>query len=96
MKIAGEAVSNIFTKRSSAIVAGYVTAGLRQRRGKQEEKQMFKKLESTCRSFLRGESGATAIEYGLIAGLIAVAIIAAVRLIGTDLVSNFTAITNSI
>jgi pilus assembly protein Flp/PilA len=31
------------------------------------------------------QSGATAIEYGLIAGLIAVAIIAAVSLIGTDL-----------
>ena len=36
------------------------------------------------------ESGVTAIEYGLIAGLIAVAIIAAVTLVGTDLSGLFT------
>src|SRR5690242_10932930 len=35
--------------------------------------------------FIRDESGATAIEYGLIASLIAVAIIAAVELVGTNL-----------
>jgi len=34
--------------------------------------------------------GATAIEYGLIAGLIAVAIIVAVTLVGTDLSGLFT------
>jgi len=34
--------------------------------------------------------GATAIEYGLIAGLIAVAIITAVTLVGTDLGALFT------
>lgn len=35
--------------------------------------------------FLRDESGATAIEYGLIAALIAVVIIGALQLIGTNL-----------
>ena len=35
------------------------------------------------------EDGATAIEYGLIAGLIAVVIIAAVTLVGTDLGGMF-------
>ena len=35
--------------------------------------------------FIKNESGATAIEYGLIAALIAVAIIAALQLIGTQL-----------
>jgi pilus assembly protein Flp/PilA len=35
--------------------------------------------------FLQDEEGATAIEYGLIAGLISVAIIAAVTLVGTNL-----------
>jgi pilus assembly protein Flp/PilA len=39
--------------------------------------------------FLRDESGATAIEYGLIAALIAVAIIAAVELVGTNLTTTF-------
>ena len=39
--------------------------------------------------FLRGESGATAIEYSLIAGFIALAIIAAVGLTGQRLVELF-------
>ena len=39
--------------------------------------------------FLKDEDGATAIEYGLIAALIAVAIITAVRAVGTDLTSTF-------
>jgi pilus assembly protein Flp/PilA len=38
---------------------------------------------------LRDEGGATAIEYGLIAALIAVAAIAAFRLVGTNLSSIF-------
>jgi pilus assembly protein Flp/PilA len=40
--------------------------------------------------------GATAIEYGLIAGLIAVAIIAAVTLVGTDLSGLFNGIAGQI
>ena len=40
-------------------------------------------------SFLRDESGATAIEYSLIAGFIALAIIAAVGLTGQRLVELF-------
>ncbi len=39
--------------------------------------------------FIRDESGATAIEYGLIAGLIAVVIIGAVTLVGTGLTDKF-------
>ena len=38
------------------------------------------------------ESGATAIEYGLIAALISVVIITAVRLVGTNLTATFNAI----
>ena len=41
------------------------------------------------RKFLRDESGATAIEYGLIAALIALAIIAAVGMTGERLVALF-------
>ena len=40
--------------------------------------------------FLRDESGATAIEYGLIVALIAVVIITAVTTVGTNLKSGFT------
>jgi len=39
--------------------------------------------------FLKDESGATAIEYGLIAALIAVAIIGALQLVGNDLIAKF-------
>lgn len=39
--------------------------------------------------FAKDESGATAIEYGLIAGLIGVAIIAAVTTTGTNLTALF-------
>jgi pilus assembly protein Flp/PilA len=40
-------------------------------------------------SCLRDEKGATAIEYGLIAGLIAVVIITVITTIGTDLLAKF-------
>jgi pilus assembly protein Flp/PilA len=46
--------------------------------------------------FLSDESGATAIEYGLIAAGIAVAIIAAVQSVGTALNANFTAASKAI
>lgn len=39
--------------------------------------------------FLKDESGATAIEYGLIAALIAIGIIAGARTIGTQLGTTF-------
>ena len=39
--------------------------------------------------FAKDESGATAIEYGLIASLIAVAIIATVTTVGTSLIVTF-------
>jgi pilus assembly protein Flp/PilA len=42
--------------------------------------------------FLRDESGATAIEYGLIAAGISVAIIAVVQGLGTKLESTFTSV----
>ncbi|RUT28193.1 Flp family type IVb pilin [Arsenicitalea aurantiaca] len=42
--------------------------------------------------FLKDESGATAIEYGLIAALIAVAIIAAVSILGGGLRETFESI----
>lgn len=45
---------------------------------------------------LRDEEGATAIEYGLIAGLIAVVIIAAVTLLGGDIAAVFTGISDAI
>jgi pilus assembly protein Flp/PilA len=46
--------------------------------------------------FVRDESGATAIEYGLIAAGISVAIIAAVNGLGGKINSNFESISNSL
>jgi pilus assembly protein Flp/PilA len=46
--------------------------------------------------FIRDEAGATAIEYGLIAALIAVVIIGALQIIGTNLTTKFTAIGNAL
>ena len=44
---------------------------------------------SFIRKFIRNEKGATAIEYGLIAALIAVAAISAMKSVGTTLNSTF-------
>ena len=44
------------------------------------------------KNFIREEDGVTAIEYGLIAALIAVVIIASVTIVGTQLKTTFTKI----
>ena len=46
--------------------------------------------------FLKNESGATAIEYGLIAALIAVVIITGVSAVGTNLGTKFNAIATNV
>ena len=46
--------------------------------------------------FMKDDSGATAIEYGLIAAGIAVAIIAVVNTIGTNLNAKFQTIANDL
>jgi pilus assembly protein Flp/PilA len=50
-------------------------------------------LMSLFKSFLRNESGATAIEYGLIAAGISVAIITVVNGLGSKLTDTFTNVT---
>jgi pilus assembly protein Flp/PilA len=47
-------------------------------------------------AFLNNESGATAIEYGLIASGIAVALIAAVKGVGTNLKTTFGSISTAV
>jgi pilus assembly protein Flp/PilA len=46
-------------------------------------------MKNLVSRFLKDESGATAIEYGLIAAGIAIAIITAVQGVGTQLGTNF-------
>ena len=50
----------------------------------------------TLTNFWSDESGATAIEYGLLASLIAVVIIGAVKLVGTNLSTKFNAVANNL
>ncbi|MFN2426749.1 MAG: Flp family type IVb pilin [Candidatus Binatia bacterium] len=47
-------------------------------------------------SFLKDESGATAIEYGLLAALISVAAIVAMTAVGTSLSTTFSTVANSL
>ena len=53
-------------------------------------------MKAIVAKFLKDESGATAIEYGLIAAGIAIAIIAAVNGVGTQLSSTFSSISTSL
>jgi pilus assembly protein Flp/PilA len=53
-------------------------------------------LRHLISEFLRDESGATAIEYGLIAAGISIAIITIVNGLGTNLNNKFTSINTSL
>jgi pilus assembly protein Flp/PilA len=55
-----------------------------------------KKMKKLIVRFAKDESGATAIEYGLIAALISVVIIGAVSLVGTNLSNVFGGIAESL
>lgn len=48
------------------------------------------------KKFIQNESGATAIEYGLIAALIAVGLIVVLNNVGDSLETNFTTISNEL
>ncbi len=53
-------------------------------------------MKSHVMRFLRDTSGATAIEYGLIAAGISVAIITVVNTLGGQLVNTFTSVDNQL
>jgi pilus assembly protein Flp/PilA len=53
-------------------------------------------MKNLIARFLKNESGATAIEYGLIAAGISLAIIAVVNGLGTNLNAKFTSINSSL
>lgn len=56
----------------------------------------MEKLSMALKRFMREEDGVTAIEYGLIAALIAVTIIASVTAVGDNLVLVFQNIADSL
>ena len=49
-------------------------------------------MQTLIARFVKDESGATAIEYGLIASLISVAIIGAARSLGTNIQTTFNSV----
>ena len=53
-------------------------------------------MKSLIARFVKDESGATAIEYGLIAAGISVAIIAVVQGLGTKLTTTFTKVSTAL
>jgi len=53
-------------------------------------------MKTILKRFAKDESGATAIEYGLIAAGISVAIIAVVNTLGTNLKNTFTNVSTSL
>ena len=63
---------------------------------KTREMERRSKLVKYLKSFAKDEAGATAIEYGLIAGLISVVIIVAVTTVGSNLSKVFTNIGNAL
>lgn len=56
----------------------------------------MKNILASIQRFVRDEEGVSAIEYGLIAALIAVAIAGAVTTLGTDLSALFTTISGKL
>jgi pilus assembly protein Flp/PilA len=59
-------------------------------------KDITMNTSQSIQTFLLDEDGVTAIEYGLIAALIAVVIVAAVTLVGTKLDALFTSVATNI
>ncbi|BEU24569.1 Flp family type IVb pilin [Paraburkholderia sp. 22B1P] len=53
-------------------------------------------MKNAIQQFLREEDGVSAIEYGLLAGLIAVAVITTVTTLGTNLRTVFTTIVDKL
>jgi pilus assembly protein Flp/PilA len=53
-------------------------------------------MKKIVERFLKDEAGATAIEYGLIASLIAIAIVAAARGLGSQVGTTFNTVTTTL
>jgi pilus assembly protein Flp/PilA len=61
-----------------------------------KESAMFTYARCMLRNFVRDEKGVTAIEYGLIAALIAVAAVTVMGTVGTDLSNVFTKVSTNL
>ena len=59
-------------------------------------KSLTSKLTNVLASFSHDKAGATAIEYGLIAALIAIAAIIMMALVGTNLTNTFSTVASAL
>lgn len=57
---------------------------------------MYTKIFSEIKRFIRDEEGATAVEYGLLAALIAVVMVAAVTTVGNRVCETFNSIATAL
>jgi pilus assembly protein Flp/PilA len=78
-------------RRGTAVAAGAITA-MQPTESPLETSTMTSHLSR----FLKDDSGATAIEYGLIAALISVAIIAATTTLGSNISNTFKNVADNI
>ncbi len=60
------------------------------------EKAMLTYARCMIRQFVRNEKGATAIEYGLIAALIAIAAVTVMGTVGTSLTAKFQSVADAL
>lgn len=100
--IAGKSVSKIKMDRSNKPFCykpnSYFQSGaafLKKNKRAVDEGRM-RIMKELIKSFIRDESAATAIEYGLIASLIAIAIIAGIRALGTNLSGTFAKVSGNL
>jgi pilus assembly protein Flp/PilA len=83
-----------FAARSLSFDTGRKPSGGKRGPGPEGEKRCA--MVQTIYRFLREESGATAIEYGLLAAGVAGAIIAVVITLGTQIGNQFTSVDNAL
>jgi pilus assembly protein Flp/PilA len=94
-------IGAILTFRKPYYSNGVAIASLRQNRHHRGKSVLndggyYGREMTKLRNFLRDESGATAIEYGLIAACISIAIVAVVVGVGSKLNSTFTQVQNAL
>ena len=88
----------MFLRRQKHIFVNYRFNGFERRRSEaaREINTGSKTMLSALRKYVANESGATAIEYALIASLIAVAIIASITVLGTQLQNTFNEVSSNL
>jgi pilus assembly protein Flp/PilA len=84
------------TGRSVAKIQKLVNRGNPKPHGKTKSTKIRRRHMERIKNFFKDESGASAVEYGLLVSLIAVAIIVAVQALGTGITNTFTTAAGSL